>query len=54
MPQMTSIRVDNKEIRVKVQYLEVLGRVLSGISPWLQLEAGSKVIGKMINLTHNL
>lgn len=41
MPQMTSIRVDNKESRIKVQYVEVLGRVLSGISPWLQLEGGS-------------
>lgn len=42
MPQMTSIRVDNKESRIKVQYVEVLGRVLSGIAPWLQLEVGSK------------
>jgi hypothetical protein len=25
-----------------VQYVEVLGRVLSGIAPWLQLEGGSK------------
>jgi hypothetical protein len=41
MPQMTSIRVDNKESRIKVQYVEVLGRVLSGISPWLQLEGGT-------------
>ncbi len=41
MPQETSIRVDNKANRVKVQYLEVLGRVLSGIAPWLQLEGGS-------------
>lgn len=41
MPQETSIRVDNKAHRVKVQYLEVLGRVLSGIAPWLQLEGGS-------------
>lgn len=42
MPQMTSIRSDNKESRIKVQYVEVLGRVLSGIAPWLQLEGGSK------------
>jgi hypothetical protein len=41
MPQMTSIRSDNKESRIKVQYVEVLGRVLSGIAPWLQLEGGS-------------
>lgn len=42
MPQITSIRVDDKESRIKVQYVEVLGRVLSGIAPWLQLEGGSK------------
>lgn len=41
MPKETSIRVDNKAHRVKVQYLEVLGRVLSGIAPWLQSEGGS-------------
>jgi hypothetical protein len=38
MPQNVSIRSDNKEQRVKVQYVEVLGRVLSGIAPWLKLE----------------
>lgn len=42
MPQVTSIHVDNKAQRIEVQYLEVLGRVLSGIAPWLQLEGGSK------------
>jgi hypothetical protein len=42
MPQVTSLHVDNKEHRIKVQYVEVLGRVLSGIAPWLQLEGGSK------------
>lgn len=42
MPQETSIRVDNRAQRVKVQYLEVFGRVLSGISPWLQLEGGNE------------
>jgi hypothetical protein len=42
MPQVTSIRVDNKEQRIQVQYLEVLGRVLSGIAPWLQLEGGAE------------
>lgn len=41
MPQITSINVDNREHRIKVQYVEVLGRVLSGIAPWLQLEGGS-------------
>lgn len=42
MPQVTSIHVDNKAQRIKVQYVEVLGRVLSGIAPWLQLEGGNK------------
>lgn len=41
MPTATSIRVDNKEHRIKVQYVEVLGRVLCGIAPWLQLEGGA-------------
>ncbi|MGN7989909.1 DUF2264 domain-containing protein [Pedobacter sp. 22226] len=40
MPQVTSIHIDNKDHRIKVQYVEVLGRVLSGIAPWLQLEDG--------------
>lgn len=41
MPKVTSVHIDNKEHRIKVQYVEVLGRVLSGIAPWLQLEGGS-------------
>ncbi|RYG22090.1 MAG: DUF2264 domain-containing protein [Chitinophagaceae bacterium] len=41
MPKEVSIRSDNKESRIRVQYVEVLGRVLSGIAPWLQLEGGS-------------
>jgi hypothetical protein len=41
MPQVVSNRTDNKESRVKVMYVEVLGRVLSGIAPWLQLEGGN-------------
>jgi hypothetical protein len=40
MPKVTSVHVDNKEHRIKVQYVEVLGRVLSGIAPWLQLDGG--------------
>jgi len=40
MPQVTSNTTDNKAQRIQVQYLEVLGRVLSGIAPWLQLEDG--------------
>ncbi len=42
MPQITSVNVDNREHRIKVQYVEILGRVLCGIAPWLQLEGGSK------------
>jgi len=42
MPKVTSKRIDNKDHRIKVEYLEVLGRVLSGIAPWLQLEGGSQ------------
>ncbi len=42
MPQKTAPNVDNKEHRIQVQYVEVLGRVLSGISPWLSLEGGDK------------
>jgi hypothetical protein len=41
MPRIASQRVDNKAQRIQVQYLEVLGRVLSGIAPWLQLEGGT-------------
>ncbi|MDO1446913.1 DUF2264 domain-containing protein [Rhodocytophaga aerolata] len=41
MPQITSKRIDNREQRIQVQYLEVIGRVLSGIAPWLQLEGGN-------------
>jgi hypothetical protein len=41
MPKVTSKRIDNREHRIQVQYVEVLGRVLSGIAPWLQGEGGS-------------
>src|SRR5690606_6614479 len=41
MPQVTSLNVDNREHRIKVQYVEVLGRALRGIAPWLQVEGGS-------------
>ncbi|MDN3582429.1 DUF2264 domain-containing protein [Mucilaginibacter flavus] len=40
MPMMLSDRVDDKENRTKVGYLEAFGRTLSGIAPWLQLEGG--------------
>ncbi len=41
MPKVTSPRVDNREQRISVMYVEVLGRVLSGVAPWLQQEGGS-------------
>jgi len=40
MPVMLSERIDNKESRSKVAYLEAFSRTMSGISPWLQLEGG--------------
>ena len=40
MPKLVSKRSDDPEGRLKVMYLEVLGRVLSGLAPWLQLEGG--------------
>jgi hypothetical protein len=42
MPKRVSIRTDNRESRISVQYVEVLGRVLSGIGPWLALEEGDE------------
>jgi hypothetical protein len=42
MPMQLSKRIDNKDTRFKVGYLEAFGRVLSGIGPWLNLEGGSK------------
>ena len=42
MPVILSKRIDNAESRIKVAYLEALGRTLSGIAPWLNLEGGSK------------
>ncbi|HEV2479970.1 MAG TPA: crosslink repair DNA glycosylase YcaQ family protein [Puia sp.] len=35
MPTAVSIHIDNAEARRKVAYLEILGRTLSGIAPWL-------------------
>jgi hypothetical protein len=37
-----SPRIDNRDIRLKVAYLEAFGRTLSGIAPWLNLETGGK------------
>jgi hypothetical protein len=42
MPQAVSKRIDNKEHRIKVAYLEAFARTLSGIAPWLNTEGGSK------------
>ncbi|HEY4326483.1 MAG TPA: DUF2264 domain-containing protein [Mucilaginibacter sp.] len=41
MPVMLSDRIDNKENRSKVAYLECFARTISGIAPWLNLEGGS-------------
>ena len=41
MPKVVSKRSDNAANRINVMYVEVIGRVLSGIAPWLQLEGGS-------------
>ena len=40
MPVVLSNRVDNKESRLQASYLEAFGRVLAGLSPWLNLEGG--------------
>ncbi len=40
MPVALSERIDNKESRAKVAYLEAFGRTLSGLAPWLELEGG--------------
>lgn len=40
MPKTVSMHIDNSEHRQKVAYVEILGRTLSGIAPWLQLEGG--------------
>lgn len=42
MPVKLSIRTDNAPMRLRVAYLEVFGRTLSGIAPWLNLEGGTK------------
>jgi hypothetical protein len=47
MPILLAEHPDSKETRLKVAYLEALGRTLSGIGPWLNLEGGSTVEQKM-------
>lgn len=41
MPVELSKTSDNKQSRRQASYLEALGRTLSGIAPWLDLEGGS-------------
>ncbi|MEO5591107.1 MAG: DUF2264 domain-containing protein [Chitinophagaceae bacterium] len=41
LPLVLSARVDNKELRTKAAYLEAFGRLMTGISSWLNLEGGS-------------
>lgn len=41
MPVEFSDKIDNRESRQKVAYLEAFGRTLCGITPWLQTEGGS-------------
>ena len=41
MPVVLSMKVDNRENRLKASYLEAFGRTLSGIAPWLNTEGGS-------------
>lgn len=41
MPTRVSVHIDNAAHRRQVAYVEILGRVLSGIAPWLQGEGGS-------------
>jgi len=40
MPVELSPRIDNKNNRAKVAYLEAFGRTLSGLAPWLEAEDG--------------
>lgn len=47
MPLVLSERVDNKEVRSKVAYLEAFARTLSGIAPWLQQEDGDAAEKKL-------
>src|SRR5213592_2586431 len=41
LPLVLSERIDNKELRTKAAYLEAFGRTMTGIAPWLNLEAGT-------------
>jgi hypothetical protein len=41
MPVILSPRIDNKDSRSRVTYLEAWGRLLSGIAPWLNEEGGA-------------
>ncbi|WP_254659547.1 DUF2264 domain-containing protein [Mucilaginibacter sp. PPCGB 2223] len=41
MPVEFSPRIDNRESRAKVAYLEAFGRTLCGLAPWLEAEGGN-------------
>jgi hypothetical protein len=49
MPLVLSYKVDNKEVRSKVAFLEAFARTLSGIAPWLQQEDGDTNEKKLRN-----
>jgi len=49
MPVQLSERIDNKEGRTKAAYLEIFGRTLSGIAPWINLEGGNSAEVKLRN-----
>ena len=49
MPVSLSDRIDNKESRSKVTYLEAYARTLSGIAPWLNLDGGDEAEVKLRN-----
>lgn len=47
MPLVLSDKVDNKEVRSKVAFLEAFARTLSGIAPWLQSGEGDNAEKKL-------
>jgi hypothetical protein len=54
MPKEISPISDNPKERIKAQYLEALGRALSGIGPWLNAEDGTPAEVKLRNEYRNL
>ncbi|MEA5404355.1 DUF2264 domain-containing protein [Arcicella sp. DC2W] len=53
MPQTMSKFIDNANNRKEVAYLEAFGRLMCGISPWLNLEGGSAKEVTLRNLYRN-